>query len=80
MTRQDGGPGGGRFAAELAEQLGMSESKLQAAMEAVRASAGRPGDPDAIAAALAKELGLPTDEVTAALESLRPQGGPTSAA
>jgi hypothetical protein len=76
-----GAPGGGMQLTALAEELGVSEAKLEAAMEAVRSSldpgsAPQPGDEDPMAAALAKELGLSTDKVSAALESLRPQGGP----
>jgi hypothetical protein len=63
----------------LAEQLGVTTDKLQAAMQAARSSTGgapQPGDREAMAAALAKELGLSTDKVSAAVESLRPQGAP----
>jgi hypothetical protein len=76
-----GGQGarGGMDVSVLAEKLGVSTDKLQAAMEAARSSAGsaaQPGGMDTMAAALAKELGLSTDKVTAALEALRPDGAP----
>jgi hypothetical protein len=73
------GAPGGRDLSALAEQLGVTTDKLQAAMAAARSSTGgvpQPGDREAMAAALAKELGLSTDKVSAALESLRPPGAP----
>jgi UDP-N-acetylmuramyl pentapeptide synthase len=73
------GARGGMDVSALAEKLGVSTDKLQAAMQAVRPSAGaapQPGGLDTMAAALAKQLGLSTDKVTAALEALRPQGAP----
>jgi hypothetical protein len=87
VTQRAGGPGGpqggpgGMDLSALAGELGVSESKLEAAMESARSSldpgsAPQPGDEDPMAAALAKELGLSTDKVSAALESVRPQGGP----
>jgi hypothetical protein len=69
----------GRDLGALAEELGVTTDKLEAAMAAARSSTGgapQPGDREAMAAALAKELGLSTDKVSAALESLRPQGAP----
>ena len=58
----------------LAEALGVSEDKLQAAMEANRPQPGeQPGEK---AASLAKALGLSTEKVQAALQDLMPQGGP----
>jgi len=76
-----GGQGarGGMDLSALAEKLGVTTDKLQAAMTAARSSVGAPpqaGGRDAMAAALAKELGLSTDKVAAALEALRPQGAP----
>jgi hypothetical protein len=76
-----GGDGarGGMDVSALAEKLGVSTDKLQAAMQAVRSTDGaapQPGGMDTMAAALAKELGLSTDKVTAALEALRPDGAP----
>jgi hypothetical protein len=87
MSQQARGPGGpqgapgGRNLSALADELGVSEDKLEAAMESVRSSMDRGSAPqqngeDPIAAALAKELGLSTDKVSAALESVRPRGGP----
>jgi hypothetical protein len=77
MTRP--GPGGGFDLSALAEDLGVSESKLQDAFEAVRTSAGSqdggPPDRAQLAQALADELGLPVDEVEAALEATMPFGG-----
>ena len=75
-----GDGGGGMDMSALAEKLGVSTDKLQAAMQAVRSSDGaapQPGGMDTMAAALAKELGLSTDKVTAALEALRPDGAPS---
>ena len=53
--------------------LGVAISKLDAAMQKIRESGGRPDD---MAAALAQELGLSTAKVKAALEAMRPQGMP----
>lgn len=77
VTRDSGAPMGARgdMLSALADELGVSESKLRAAMESVRSSATpQPGNEDGMAAALAKELGLSTDKVEAALEAVRPQG------
>jgi hypothetical protein len=68
-------------AAALAEELGVSESRLRAALEAIRPSdagstPGAPPDPSEMAAALADELGLSTARVEAALEATMPSGGP----
>jgi biotin operon repressor len=76
-----GAPRGGMDLSALAEELGVSEDKLEAAMESVRSSfdsgsAPQQSGEDPMAAALAKELGLSTDKVSAALESLRPQSAP----
>jgi hypothetical protein len=66
-----GGPGGGHFdTAALAKALGVTEAKLQAALDAAH---GDKGDrDDAMAAALAKELGLDAAKVKAALEAQHP--------
>ena len=58
----------------LADALGVSESKLETAMQAVRQT-GAAGGPGTMAAALAEELGLSESKVQAALESFRPDGG-----
>jgi len=73
------GPGGFDLAA-LATRLGVSESKLRAAMAKTRPT-GTPGqapsdtnaDP---AGALAKQLGLSATKVRAAMQALRPSGAP----
>jgi hypothetical protein len=65
-----GGPGSSALAAEL----GVSTSKLEAAMQAIRPAQG--GSPDDMAASLAKELGLSTAKVKAALAAVRPSGAP----
>jgi hypothetical protein len=66
----------------LAGELGVSESRLRAALEAARPSSRGPGaagigPPDGtdMAEALARELGLSVDQVQAALEDAMPAGG-----
>lgn len=59
----------------LAKALGVSEDKLQSAMEANRPEAGS-GDPGDMPANLAEALGLSTEKVQAALQDLVPQGVP----
>jgi hypothetical protein len=76
-TRPAGGPGGrghdrpgggGRVdTAALAKSLGVTEDKLQAALDAAHGDKG-----DELAAALAKELGLDATKVKSALEAQRP--------
>jgi hypothetical protein len=63
----------------LANALGVSTTKLQAAMQKNMAQGGQGGSPDDMAANLAKELGLNESKVKAALEKLRPQGAPPAA-
>lgn len=66
------GPGLG----DLAERLGVSADKLEAALEAIRGDRSAPEDHHAeLAADLAAELGVPADRVTAALEKLRGEHG-----
>ena len=85
--QQNGQPpqGGGRmdFTA-LAKALGVSTTKLQAAMQKNRPQAGQQGQtggaPTDMAANLAKELGLSESKVAAALKQLMPQGGPPAGA
>ena len=71
------GPGGFDLAA-LATKLGVSESKLRAAMAKAR-PAGTPGQAPSAnadpATALAKQLGLSATKVRAAMQALRPSGG-----
>jgi hypothetical protein len=77
MTRPE--PGGRFDPSALAEDLGVSESRLRDALEAVRTSVGGqdggPPDRAQLAQALADELGLPVDEVAEALEATMPFGG-----
>jgi hypothetical protein len=87
--RAPGGPGAGGFmdVFALAKELGVSTTKLEAAMKAARPAgdpgAGGPrGDGD-MAAALAKALGLSEARVSAALEAVRaqrPDGAPPGGA
>jgi len=73
---QPGAPGGGGFdLASLAEELGVSESRLQEAMQATRPTDGQRPDASTMAESLADELGLSADDVQAALEKTMPQGG-----
>jgi hypothetical protein len=60
----------------LAVKLGVSTTKLEHAMEAIRPASATPPSPDTMAAALAKQLGISTSKVQAALESVRPSGTP----
>ena len=60
---------------ELAKTLGVSETKLQKAMEATRPTDGSQPSSDP-SAALAKELGLDADKVREAMQDFMPQGGP----
>ena len=78
MSRPGGPGGGGGFdLAALADELGVSESRLQEALEAARPSGGGPGAGRSdLAETLAEELGLSVDEVEAALEATMPSGGP----
>jgi len=70
---------GGMDLTALAEALGVSTAKLQAAMQQNMpqpVQRGQGGRSDDMAANLAKELGLSESKVKAALEKLRPEGGP----
>ena len=74
-------PGGGRdqFAAALASKLGVSQAKVEAALQSVHqqlGSAQGPPSQDALTAALAKALGLDESKVESALQSVRPPGPP----
>jgi len=78
QPRQSGQPpqGGAMNFTALAQALGVSSAKLQAAMQKTlpppgeQASGGGPGD---MPATLAKELGLSESKVQAALEQVMPQ-------
>jgi transcriptional regulator with XRE-family HTH domain len=62
--------------AELADRLGVSSDKLEAALEDLRPDRSGPEDHHAeLAADLAAELGVPADRVTAALDKLRGEHG-----
>ncbi|HWM12027.1 MAG TPA: hypothetical protein VNO82_21885 [Solirubrobacteraceae bacterium] len=60
----------------LAEELGVTEARLQQAMQSARPADGRRPDGSDMAAALAEELGLSADKVREALETAMPSGGP----
>jgi hypothetical protein len=80
-----GGSGGGGGAAPrgmdisaLADALGVSEARLQEALQAARPS-GPGGGPDEMIQALADELGIDADKVRAAFEdAFGGNGGPPS--
>jgi hypothetical protein len=72
---QQGGGQAPDFSA-LAKELGVSEAKLQEAMEANRPSPGT--QPSDLAASLASALGLSESKVSAALKDFMPAGGPPS--
>jgi Clp amino terminal domain, pathogenicity island component len=74
MMRGGGGPGSDL--SSLADELGVTETRLREAMEASR-QAGR--GPQDMAAALADELGISEAKVRDALEAAMPQGGPPPA-
>jgi hypothetical protein len=76
-TAPQGGPGMMDTAA-LAKKLGVSESKLKAALDSIKPAQGSttPPQPDDMAAKLAKALGLSESKVQAALTAVMPQGGP----
>jgi FAD:protein FMN transferase len=71
-------PRGGRIdVSALADTLGVTSAKLQAAMDKSRPQQGQaPGSGGDRAAALAKELGLSESKVQAALDTVMPRGGP----
>jgi hypothetical protein len=58
----------------LAEELGVSTEKLQAAMQEARPDQG--SSPQDMTAALAEALGVSEDKVAAAMENTRPSGTP----
>jgi hypothetical protein len=62
MTRQPG-PGGGLDISALADELGVSEARLQLALENSRPATPGAGGPDEMIQALADELGLSADKV-----------------
>jgi hypothetical protein len=72
-----GGPWRGRDAglSALAGKLGVSESALRSALDAVKSQLGpKPGDRDKHETDLAKALGVSTPQLEAALNKLRPNG------
>jgi hypothetical protein len=72
--RGHGGPGGGHFdTAALAKTLGVTEDKLQAALDNVGPAKGdRDGKRAEWTAAIAKALGQSTADVQAVLDANRP--------
>lgn len=69
-----GGPGRGVDTAALATSLGVTEAKLQAALNKVRPDRGdRRAE---LAATIAKALGVETSDVQAVLDAQRGNGGP----
>ena len=81
MTRPAQGAAGGQRLSALASELGVSESRLRAAIEATRPSGdpgsapGAPSDASDMAEALASELGLSVAKVRSALEAVGPMRG-----
>ena len=78
---QGGMPDGGRdrFAAALASKLGVSQAKVEAALQSLHqqlGSAQGPPSQDALTVALAKALGVDQSKVASALQSVRPPGPP----
>ena len=77
QPQDHGGPTAGGGLSDVAEQLGVSETRLAQAMRNARPtdpSAG--GDPDAMIEAVAEELGLEVDQVREAFESSLGTGPP----
>jgi hypothetical protein len=58
----------------LAEKLGVTTAKLQAAMQEARPDQG--SSPQDMTAALAKALGISESKVSAAMQATRPSGTP----
>ena len=75
-----GGRGGGHLdTAALAKSLGVTEAKLQAALDATRPAKGDRGDKRGeMAAAIAKALGESTADVQAVLDANRPAPRPAA--
>jgi hypothetical protein len=78
MTRQPG-PGGGLDISALADELGVSEARLQLALENSRPSTPGAGGPDEMIQALADELGLSADKVREAFAATLGSAGPPQA-
>jgi hypothetical protein len=74
VTRQPG-PGGGLDISALADALGVSEARLQTALENSRPTTPGAGGPDEMIQALADELGLSADKVREAFASALGSGG-----
>ena len=71
--------GGGLDVSALADELGVTETELQQAMQKARPTdPSTAGGPDAMFEALASDLGVSVEKVRAAFEKLVPQGGPPS--
>ena len=76
-----GGPpaGGGLDVSALADELGVTETELQQAMQNARPTdPSTAGGPDAMFEGLASDLGVSVEKVRAAFEKIVPQGGPPS--
>jgi len=74
-----GPPAGGLDVSALADELGVTETELQQAMQNARPTdPSTAGVPDAMFEALASDLGVSVEKVRAAFEKLVPQGGPPS--
>lgn len=71
----DAAPGGAPDFSALAAKLGVSESKLQSAMEAARPQPGTAPTANPFAK-LADQLGLSEAKVRAAMQAVMPQMGP----
>ena len=67
--------GGGLDVSALANELGVSETEMQQAMQKARPTdPTTAGGPDAMFQTLADELGVSVDKVRAAFEKILPQG------
>jgi hypothetical protein len=76
-----GAPAGGIDVSALADELGVSATDLQQAMQKARpADPSTAGGPDAMFQALADELGVSVDKVRTAFEKILPQTAPPSGA
>jgi hypothetical protein len=74
--------GADRFAAQLASKLGVSQARLEAALDSVRQQQGTSQTPPSrsqMDAALAKALGVSEAKVAAAMQAVGPPGPPPGA-
>jgi hypothetical protein len=69
VTRPQGGPGRSFDISALADELGVSEARLQTALENSRPTTPGAGGPDEMIQALADELGLSAAKVREAFEA-----------